>query len=222
MKAITKAELELFNKLNTSYEIINMPLNLNFPHKEILKEVEPLLDNFVTHRTNDNYNYNVHFGWKGLVLRGQHWFRTGDALMGDPDHHWTEVANMLDVTTEYFKSLPIDRKERIRFMLLEPGGRIAEHQDVKKPRLFSAINFCLTYPKGCTFHMNDKLVDWQPGDSRAMNLYFKHRCDNLSKERRLMMILHAKGLRYDNRFIRIVLNSYEDTKYSRRIDYANI
>jgi len=95
MKAITKAELELFNKLNTSQEIMSMPLNLNFPYREILKEIEPLLDNFVIHRTNDDYSYDVHFGWKGLVLRGQHWFRTGDALMGDPDHHWTEVADML-------------------------------------------------------------------------------------------------------------------------------
>ena len=213
MTTITKAELKLFNQLNQSDTITNLKLKVDFPYKDIYNEVLPLLDDCVTHRTNDNGDHQIHFGWKGLVLRGHHWYRTGDWQEGDPKYHrWTELADMLDVTTEYFKSFPVHTKERIRFMLVEPGGTIAEHYDMEYPRLFSAINFCLTYPKGCEFYMDNKLVPWQPGDARAMNLYFKHKCFNKSKERRLMMILHAKGLRTDERFMKLVLNSYEEQK----------
>ena len=97
MTTITKAELKLFNQLNQSDTITNLKLKVDFPYKDIYNEVLPLLDDCVTHRTNDNGDHQIHFGWKGLVLRGHHWYRTGDWQEGDPKYHrWTELADIND------------------------------------------------------------------------------------------------------------------------------
>ena len=185
-----------------------MKLDIPFPYNEIYDEIYPFLDQFKEHRPVAAAGM-----WKGLCLRGSHWFRPGDSHPGDPELHWTEFADILDVTTEYFKNFPVRDVDRIRFMLLEPGGTIPLHSDISYPRLCSAINFCINQPKDCDFIINGQTIPWKPGDVRLMNVHFKHTVINNSQERRLHMILHGKGLRTDKDFQRIVLNSYEKYGY---------
>jgi len=204
--SITKKELEFFNHIDRQ-EITNLKLKIDLPYKEIYEEVEPLLDNFVIHRQNDGGGK-----WKGLVIRGLTWDRVGDPQPQDKGlvHQW-QFEDMLPITTNYFKNFPCWPLEKIRFMLLEPGGIIKPHKDIySRPKLFGNINFCITQPEGCDFHIGDEIIPWKPGDVRSMNLWFEHSVVNNSNERRLVMIAHQTKPVIDERFIKIALESYSE------------
>ena len=219
--ALSQTEHKLYEKINYS-NIKHMRLDLDFPYQEIYEEIYPFLDNFVVHRKSTGHGL-----WKSLTLHGHHIFFTGSAkhtlseekkkLITPGVYGWTELANMCEVTYDYFKRFPVEDKARIRFMLLEPGGYIEPHSDVEYPRLFSAINFAITHPRECIFNIGGENIDWSPGDARAVNVHFTHWVKNNSNKRRLHMIFHG-GMSKDERFIKLVLENYEKYRDSQNWD----
>lgn len=204
--SITKKELEFFNHIDRQ-KITNLKLKIDLPYKEIYEEVEPLLDNFVPHRLTNIGSQGL---WKSLVIRGFAWNRTAEPELNDKEMDW-QFEDMLPITTNYFKNFPCWPLEKIRFMLLEPGGVIKPHRDIySRPKLFGNINFCITQPEGCDFHIGDEIIPWKPGDVRSMNLWFEHSVVNNSNERRLVMIAHQTKPVTDERFIKIALESYSE------------
>lgn len=204
--SITKKELEFFNHIDRQ-KITNLKLKIDLPYKKIYEEVEPLLDNFVPHRLTNIGSQGL---WKSLVIRGFAWNRTAEPELNDKEMDW-QFEDMLPITTNYFKNFPCWPLEKIRFMLLEPGGVIKPHRDIySRPKLFGNINFCITQPEGCDFHIGDEIIPWKPGDVRSMNLWFEHSVVNNSNERRLVMIAHQTKPVTDERFIKIALESYSE------------
>ena len=206
--SITQKELKLFNHIN-NLEITNLKLKIDFPYKQIYEEVEPLLDNFIVHRIGNAGSGGL---WKSLVVRGFAWDRTADPEPQDigKQMDW-QLEDMLPITTNYFKNFPCQPLEKVRFMLLEPGGVIKPHRDIySRPKLFGNINFCITQPEGCVFNIGNEIIPWMPGDVRSMNLWFEHTVVNKSNKRRLVMIAHQSKPIVDERFIKIALESYSE------------
>ena len=107
---------------------------------------------------------------------------------------WTEIADECPVTTNFFKNdFHYKRYNRIRFMILRPGGVIRWHNDVpdgEDPDFnLGVVNISLTNPDNCFFHLgqwgNIPITDgcmWLFGNNHY------HTVVNMSDETRYHMI----------------------------------
>ena len=76
---------------------------------------------------------------------------------------------------------PFTSFDRVRFMLLEPGGFIQPHADYDE-RL-AAYNIAVSNPPGVDFAMEDAgCIPWEVGDVRAIDIGRKHSVINNSNE----------------------------------------
>lgn len=170
-----------------------LKLDIEFPHEEIFKEAEALRDKFVEYRS----SYKTH-GWYSLPIIGKSskepyawdtYYKS--AKEAAPDMQWTDIANQCPVTKKWLEDVyPSNSYARVRFMLLEPGGFIEPHIDTEHSVL-GAINVAITNPKECFWEWEDgETLTFNPGDSYAMNLSYKHSVRNNSNENRYHLIVH--------------------------------
>ena len=47
-----------------------------------------------------------------------------------PEYDWTELADLCPITKQWLQNLGFKKYQRVRFMLLDPGGYINPHRDV--------------------------------------------------------------------------------------------
>ncbi|MBY0384020.1 aspartyl/asparaginyl beta-hydroxylase domain-containing protein [bacterium] len=157
----------------------------DFPTNEILYEIQSLNTLFVVHREAE-----LHKGWKSLCLHGLSaqktmcYFDYG-LKKEEASYSWTEIAEQCPKTFYYFKHLfPADSYERIRFMLVEPGGYVYPHRDREKNSL-GPISIALNAPKKCRFVLeNHGLIPLKPGGFYLIDLSHRHSVWNLSNENR--------------------------------------
>jgi hypothetical protein len=171
------------------------------PPAEIRTEFDNLRHLVVEHRS----SYGA--GWQSLTLHGErpHWTEGIDRYPGHEndldwkyDYHWTEVATQCPITVEYIKSLPFKKLQRVRFMLLRPGGLIDYHRDVNKMNL-SPLNISINMPQGCEFttydyesEQHEKVVPFVDQSAFIVNIGHYHRVINRSNQDRLHMIVHGQ------------------------------
>lgn len=164
------------------------------PYKEILQEAINLNDRFVPHRYTTGEN---HQGWSSLVIHGlgpehtlAHESYGYNDIMAAP-HHWTEIADQCPITKKWLESLGFDHFFRVRFMLLEAGGFIAEHTDTDESRLF-AYNIALNQPSECLFTMTKHgVIPFVDGSTFLLDVSNSHNVYNNSKQDRYHMIIHG-------------------------------
>ncbi len=170
-------------------------LDIEFPHEEVAKEAEALLDRYIKHRG------DIHPGWASIAVHGQ-----GSQYTDSPDSYiqkgvftkensppfdWTDIADQCPVTVDWLKKWPFEKLHRCRFMLLEPGGYIRPHKDFDQRKL-AAFNIAITNPDGVEFAMQDAgLVPWKPGDVRGIDVGRQHSVINNSDKNRIHMIVHG-------------------------------
>ena len=158
-------------------------------------EAESLLESFHDHR--DDYGY----GWKSLTIHGlDDDTQTLDSY-GDRDKvikqlDWTWVADKCPTVKTFLKDVwPMEYLNRVRFMLLEPGGYILPHQDrdAKEKRL-SVCNIALNNPDDCEFIFKDHgVVPFQDkGGAFLMDISNVHAVWNKSDVPRIHMIIHGE------------------------------
>ena len=189
--------------------LTNLLLDIEFPYQAMYDEVSLMFDKFVTHRSYDSE------GWKSLTLYG-----AGSDITVSTDnsdyrsYSWTDVSKQLPASRSFFeKTFVCKPSRRIRFMMLEPNGYIAEHKDFKTNTLDSAVNFSLNHPTDCEWYLNDYLIPWSAGQARLLNLTNKHYVMNKSNERRIMMIYHGLQENKDNpEWKRLVIKSFNKWK----------
>ena len=182
----------------------SLKLDIEFPYEEVLKEVTPQYHQFVKHRGQQ------HPGWSSMCIHGQ-----GVQYTDPPkeypgveaDFHWTELSEQCPETTKWFKTeFPFTSFDRLRFMLLEPGGFIQPHADYEERRL-AAYNIAVSNPPGVDFAMEDAgCIPWEVGDVRAIDIGRKHSVINNSNEDRIHMIVHGK---WNQNFKQMLCRSYD-------------
>ena len=193
-----------------------MPLSLAFPHQEMLKEAENVLDRFQYHRTDgEPGTYAGNKGWKAVCLHGIEWDKTHTpSVYGFSEktapYKWTEIADLCPVTTQYFKNVyPCQEYYRVRYIMLEPGGYIYPHTDGNHGLLWY-VNFALNNPKDFHFKMKGQgYLPFQPGKAMMLDTFNEHALVNLSSEPRIHMIVHGMPLK-EVGFHKIVEQSYTD------------
>lgn len=170
----------------------SLRLDMPVPHDEMTREAFALLDEFVKHRGEQ------HPGWKSLVIHGYDKHTTDDwksdaySFKEKPNYTWTEIADKCPVTVNWLKNTwSFNSFDRVRFMLLEPGGYIKPHADYETRKL-AAYNVAVNNPNGVEFVMEDAgLIPWQPGDARAIDIGRRHMVRHMGTEPRIHMIIHG-------------------------------
>lgn len=202
-----------FRWIRSSSNCPSLLLDISLPLVAVQNEAENLLDDFVKHRG------NIHSGWYSITLHGvskhitNRWNDDEYAKynwQAMPPHTWTEIEKDCPITVEWLKSLPFDTFSRVRFMLLQPNGYIAPHQDIEKKEL-CAYNVAITNPIGVEFAMEKAgLIPWKEGEFRAIDIGRKHAVRNLSKQNRIHMIIHGA---INDDFKKLFCESYDRLIY---------
>ena len=104
----------------------------------------------------------------------------------------TEIGLKCPKTVEFIRSLPYDRIDDCRFLLIKAGGFIAEHSDIPEHNWLDTLNMSITYPKGSKFVLNKEEVPYHSGASFVLNIHYSHWVENNSDEDRLHLIVHGK------------------------------
>lgn len=170
----------------------SLKLDLPVPQKEMEAEALALMDEFVKHRGEE------HPGWHSLVLHGYNKHTTDDwrsnaySFTEQPEYKWTDIADVCPVTVDWLKNTwSFTHFDRVRFMLLMPGGCIKPHADYEV-RKMAAYNVAINNPAGVEFVMEDAgLIPWSPGDARAIDIGRRHSVRHLGTEPRIHMIIHG-------------------------------
>lgn len=184
----------------------------NQPWQEMYKEAEALSNKFYTHRE-DTYGK----GWKSLTLHGVNDDSQSLNTYGDRQDtlnqlDWTWVANECPVTKKFLTDVwPAEFLNRVRFMLLEPGGYILPHQDREDhEKRLSVCNISLNNPGGCNFALKDKgrVPFKDEGSAFLMDISNVHSVWNTSDKPRIHMIIHYELGRRVRDFFYVLRESY--------------
>jgi hypothetical protein len=194
----------------------------DFPREEILSEVQALKPLFVEHRETE-----AHFGWKSLCLHGisaqktMCYFDYGYSSK-DVAYKWTEIAHLCPRTVNYFKNnFPSDHYERIRFMLVEPGGYICPHKD-REEKSLGPLSIALNVPQNCRFGLeNHGIVPLQPGGFYLLDLSNKHSVWNQSNEDRYHITVEMHNGSKFYQYLNILLKNYEKKHPIRKLFNKN-
>ena len=179
-----------------------LQLDISVPHNSMLSEAVSLREHFVDRcapQENVAHQYPNYYGvgWHALTLHGLPGDQVGHyAQYGYPHevavpYTWTEHALDCPVTVAWLQNeWPMKRLYRVRFLLLEPGGSIKEHQDNKSPGLDRA-SIALRYPEGCEFLVDKKPVPFADGRAFMLDKSRFHSVRNDSKEDRIHLIIEG-------------------------------
>lgn len=169
-----------------------LELLLDAPYSEMLAEARALKHRYVHHRPQDGQ------GWRSLCLHGISAEKTGaPSEYGYTNHQapytWTEIAPLCPITVDYFQNkFPYQSYDRLRFMLMEPGGYIFPHSDNPECILGGAVNISLNNPQGCRLVTTLGEVPFRDtGSAFLFNTHYTHAVHNASQEDRFHIIVHG-------------------------------
>lgn len=181
------------------------------PWQQMYQEAEALMDQFKPHR--EDYGH----GWRSLTLHGlnddtQSLNQYGDRSETLKQLDWTWVADRCPVTKKFLTDVwPAEFLNRVRFMLVEPGGYILPHQDrPDDQRRLSVCNISLNNPEGCEFVFKDTgVVPFDDhGSAMLMDISRTHAVWNRSDKPRIHMIVHYEMGRRVRDFFYVLRSSY--------------
>lgn len=183
-----------------------LALDIPMPCVEMLSEARALRSRFVEHRTNDSK------GWRSLCIHGLAPHMTENHThyglsQEQANYGWTEIAEVAPVTAGFFRDrFPYTSYQRVRFMLIEPGGYILPHSDSTKNFLGLAINISLNNPQGCRLVTERGTVPFSDQGSVIMfNNHYRHCVINDSDQDRYHVIVHGS---WSHDFCQAVTSSY--------------
>ena len=192
------------------HDVWYLKIDIEIP-EVCIKEAQKVYDEgyFVDHRYGDGD------GWKSASIHsfvhedkdiGMGWYHTKN-----PSGHglteenvkwgWTEIAEVAPETKRWLEDFPHKSYRRLRFMLLEPEGRIEKHNDASNQRIregrirniAGAINLAFYQPEGCYLRRADTKEEL-PFEN-CTGFWFDngvdHEAYNASKENRFHFIMHG-------------------------------
>lgn len=204
----------ILNKSNFGW----LELDIKFDLAAWKKETEAA--KFVNHRGDD------HPGWNSSCIHGIDvdktgaWTNYGDwSREEEVPYKWTSISEHTPSIKSFWEQFPYERYRRIRFMELEPGGRISPHSDAPG-RLpgeegldmldFGVpINIAIVHPDDCNMHLEGHgIVPFQEGKAFIVNIRNIHSVFNNSNQRRIHLIAHGIPGNRKNDFIELIARSY--------------
>jgi len=205
--SITKLANPTVSQIRDSLPYLTVNLPFAVPHQAMLDEARKLREFFVYHRSGGR-----HKGWRSLCIHGissvhtENHDRYGFADRESAGYSYTDISRFCPVTTAFFRdTLGYDSYDRVRFMLLEPGGYILPHEDVDFKRL-GPINIALNNPDGCDFVIRDVgIVPFAAGVANMLAVGYEHAVYNNSDQDRYHIIVHgSRGSAWGE----YIINSY--------------
>lgn len=196
-----------FEWIRTQSALPWLPLQIEIPHDIICGELKNIEHLLVSHRD----DYAEHSGWKSFCIHGKSYNATREKTYYHDERPliWTpEAQTLMPFTTAFFKNTwPATKYDRLRVMLLEPGGYITVHSDYDQSQLW-AINIAITQPKDCYFLMEKHgVVPFNPGQAYWLDISNRHTVFNSSSDPRWHIIIHQN---FDHtEFQNLVVNSYK-------------
>jgi hypothetical protein len=188
----------------------SLRLDLDIPYREMWAEARACEKHFVKHRSELNP------GWESVCLHGlsaqqtEDFYRYGVSSREAAQYRWTEIADRCPVAVNWLKTQwPMEHFDRVRFMLLRPGGYIQPHNDMDGVRGLSATNLALNQPESCEMVLQDYgVIPWRAGDVRRLDIGVNHSVYNGSDEDRYHMIIHGRiGHRFEQ-WNELIVRSY--------------
>lgn len=212
----------------TDYEIAHWLLNesnfgwleldINFDLNAWKKETSAA--QFVDHRGEE------HPGWNSCAIHGIDvdktgaWTNYGDWTSEDQvPYKWTSISKHTPSIKKFWEEFPYESYRRIRFMQLEPGGRISPHSDAPG-RLpgeqgldmldFGVpINIAIIHPEDCYMTLEGHgTVPFKEGKAFIINIRNVHSFVNNSNTPRIHLIAHGIPGSCKDEFIELIARSY--------------
>ena len=192
-----------------------LQLDITFPYKRMLAEVKAIKSLFVQHRAEEQIAGYRHKGWASLCIHGvssyktNHYTSYGYKSNEETPYIWTEIAAKCPYTYDFFKNTyPCDNYYRVRFMLLEPGGYIAPHNDMNEHKL-SPVNIALNHPTNCLMKMaHHGTVPFKEGTAFILDVGNTHAYYNKSNQDRYHIIVHG-NYKSNKQWKELIENSYK-------------
>jgi hypothetical protein len=182
----------------------------DFPREAILKEVAALKSLFVEHREGE-----LHRGWKSLCLHGLSAQKTMchfdyGISKEDAKYQWTEIAQECPETLYYFRHVfPAESFERIRFMLVEPGGFVGPHRD-RDSNSLGPLSIALNAPENCRFGLeNHGLIPIKAGGFYLIDLSNRHSVWNQSEIDRFHITVESYHGKFFYKYMFHLLKTFE-------------
>ena len=193
-----------------------LKLNIKFPHIQMLEEAKATKSLFVKHRAEDQISGYSHKNWSSLCIHGispthtNHYTSYGYKSNKETPYTWTDIAVSCPYTYNFFKNIyPCNDYYRVRFMLLEPGGYIAPHNDMNEYKL-SPVNIALNHPKNCVMKMaKHGTVPFKDGEAYILDVGNVHAYYNKSNEDRYHIIIHG-NYRSNQKWKQLIEESYKE------------
>ena len=213
--------------MNTDYEITDWLLNKsNFGWLEL--DIEFDLDawkketaaaQFVDHRGSE------HPGWNSSCIHGIDvdktgaWTNYGYEREEDVPYQWTSISQHTPSIKRFWEQFPYERYRRIRFMELEPGGKISPHsdapgrlpgeQDLDMLEFGVPINVAIMHPEDCHMTLEGHgTVPFQEGKAFIINIRNVHSFVNNSSSNRIHLIAHGVPGNRKEKFVELIARSY--------------
>lgn len=182
---------------------------------------------FVDHRGSD------HPGWNSCCIHGIDvdktgaWTNYGDWTSEDQvPYRWTDISEHTPVIKKFWQQFPYERYRRIRFMELEPGGRISPHSDapgrlpgekgVDMLDFGVPINVAIIHPNDCFMTLEGHgTVPFEEGKAFIINIRNVHSFVNNSNTSRIHLIAHGIPGNRKNDFVELVARSYRKQNAKR-------
>lgn len=138
-----------------------LDLGVEFDPKPLLEEAMRALPYFVVHRDHYTESKDSVAKWRSLGLRALNGdytktqYHTSYGVTGKAVYKNTIFAELCPRTMDFLSTITdLERCERVRYMLLEPGASIRVHRDSEDRDVCMAINISLNMPEGCEFLCN--------------------------------------------------------------------
>ena len=174
---------------------------------------------FVDHRGPD------HPGWNSSCIHGIDvdktgaWTNYGYTKEEDVPYKWTSISEHTPNIKKFWQAFPYEKYRRIRFMELEPGGRISPHSDApgRLPgetdldmlEFGVPINIAIIHPSNCHMTLEGHgIVPFKEGKAFIINIRNVHSFVNNSAVSRIHLIAHGIPGNRKNEFVELIARSY--------------
>lgn len=194
-----------------------LELDIQFDLDEWKKETAAA--QFVDHRGSE------HPGWNSSCIHGIDvdktgaWTNYGYTREEDVPYQWTSISQHTPSIKRFWEQFPYERYRRIRFMELEPGGKISPHsdapgrlpgeQDLDMLEFGVPINVAIMHPDDCHMTLEGHgTVPFQEGKAFIINIRNVHSFVNNSSSNRIHLIAHGIPGNRKEEFVELIARSY--------------
>jgi len=204
----------LLNKSDFGWLELDIEFNLDAWKKETAAA------RFVDHRGSE------HPGWNSSCIHGIDvdktgaWTNYGDWTdESEVPYKWTSISEHTPNIKSFWEEFPYESYRRIRFMQLEPGGRISPHSDApgRLPgeenldmlEFGVPINIAIIHPDECYMTLEGHgTVPFKEGKAFIINIRNVHSFVNNSNKPRIHLIAHGIPGSRKNDFVKLIARSY--------------